>query len=69
MPPHLCPTGQRVDPARRLLLAGTRPADVAPLVGFSDQPHLTRHFTRMPGATPARYAASGSAGNPVDAPL
>lgn len=69
VPPHLYLTGRRVGLARRLLLVGTRPADVAPLVGFSDQPHLTRDFARRLGTTPARYAASGGAGNPVDAPL
>lgn len=41
---------------RHLLLAGMRPADVAATAGFSDQAHLTRHFRRMPGTGPARYA-------------
>ena len=31
--------------------------------------HLVRASSRMLGTTPARYAASGSAGKPVDAPL
>ena len=56
MPPHLYLTGRRVDMARRLLLAGMRPADVAAAAGFYDQPHLTRHFRRMLGTSPARYA-------------
>jgi AraC-like DNA-binding protein len=56
IPPHAYLTGRRVDLARRLLLAGMRPVDVAPAVGFSDQSHLTRHFQRMLGTSPARYA-------------
>ncbi|WP_328655676.1 helix-turn-helix domain-containing protein [Streptomyces sp. NBC_00334] len=57
MPPHTYLTGRRIDRARRLLLAGKRPADVATAVGFYDQAHLNRHFTRHLSVTPARYAA------------
>jgi AraC-like DNA-binding protein len=57
LPPHRYLTGRRVEVARRLLLAGHPPAEVAGLAGFYDQPHLTRHFRRMLGTTPARYAA------------
>lgn len=56
MPPHLYLTGRRVDSARRMLLAGMRPADVATAAGFYDQSHLNRHFRRMLGTSPARYA-------------
>lgn len=56
VPPHLYLTGRRVDMARRLLLAGMRPAEVATAAGFYDQSHLTRHFRRMLGTSPARYA-------------
>lgn len=56
MPPHLYLTGRRVDLARRLLLTGQRPAEVATAAGFYDQSHLTRHFRRMLGTSPARYA-------------
>ncbi|NED99376.1 AraC family transcriptional regulator [Phytoactinopolyspora halotolerans] len=56
MPPHAYFTGRRMDLARRLLLAGERPADVATAVGFYDQSHLTRHFKRYLGTSPARYA-------------
>jgi AraC-like DNA-binding protein len=56
IPPHLYLTGRRVDTARHLLLAGMRPADVAHAAGFYDQSHLTRHFRRMLGTSPARYA-------------
>ncbi|MFI9099944.1 helix-turn-helix domain-containing protein [Streptomyces fildesensis] len=66
LPPHVYLTGLRIDRARRLLLAGGRPADVATEVGFYDQAHLNRHFRRHVGTTPARYAADpqGPQGNP-----
>ncbi|WP_422770113.1 helix-turn-helix domain-containing protein [Plantactinospora sp. WMMC1484] len=59
LPPHAYLTGRRVDRARRLLLAGERPAGVAVAVGFHDQAHLHRHFVRHVGITPARYARAG----------
>jgi AraC-like DNA-binding protein len=62
LPPHRYLTGRRVDRARRLLLDGLPPAEVAAAVGFSDQAHLTRHFRRVLGTTPAAYARS--AGRP-----
>lgn len=55
LPPHTYLTGRRIEQARRLLLDGHRPADVATTVGFHDQAHLNRHFTRHIGTTPARY--------------
>jgi AraC-like DNA-binding protein len=60
IPPHRYLTGRRVELARRLLLAGHRPAEVAQAAGFSDQAHLTRHFTRMLGTSPGRYAPGRS---------
>ncbi|AHH98161.1 hypothetical protein KALB_4799 [Kutzneria albida DSM 43870] len=56
MPPHLYLTGRRVDLARRHLLAGESAAQAAVLAGFYDQSHLTRHFRRTLGTTPAHYA-------------
>ena len=56
LPPHRYLTGRRVDLARRLLLDGRPPAEVATAAGFYDQAHLTRHFTRLLGTSPARYA-------------
>jgi AraC-like DNA-binding protein len=56
MPPHAYVTGRRVDLARRLLLGGHRPVEVATAVGFYDQSHLSRHFNRMLGVSPASYA-------------
>ncbi|MEE6257814.1 helix-turn-helix transcriptional regulator [Plantactinospora sonchi] len=65
LPPHRYLTGRRIDLARRLLLAGMPPAEVAVAAGFYDQAHLTRHFRRYLGVGPARFAAvhrSGGAG-------
>jgi AraC-like DNA-binding protein len=56
LPPHRYLTGRRVDRARRLLLDGAPAADVAAAAGFTDQAHLTRHFKRYLGTTPARYS-------------
>ncbi|MCY0935198.1 helix-turn-helix domain-containing protein [Streptomyces sp. H34-S4] len=59
LPPHAYLTGLRVAKARRLLLAGMRPAEAALAAGFYDQAHLTRHFGRHVGISPARFARSG----------
>lgn len=56
--PHAYVIGRRIDLARRLLLAGAPPADVAAAAGFCDQAHLTRYFKRHTSATPAAYARS-----------
>ncbi|MET7369672.1 AraC family transcriptional regulator [Streptomyces sp. NPDC005566] len=55
MPPHTWLTDARVRRARQLLDAGTTPADAATAVGFTDQPHLNRHFTRIVGVPPGAY--------------
>ncbi len=55
MPPHAWLTDARVRRARRLLDACTTPAEVAVAVGFTDQPHLNRHFTRIVGVPPGAY--------------
>ncbi|NYD37339.1 AraC family transcriptional regulator [Actinomycetospora corticicola] len=60
LPPHRYLVGRRVDLARRLLLAGMPAARVAVESGFHDQAHLTRHFRRLLGVTPGRFAG-GSA--------
>ncbi|WP_078871968.1 AraC family transcriptional regulator [Streptomyces sp. NRRL S-337] len=62
LPPHTYLTGKRIEWARRLLLDGRRPAAVAAAVGFHDQAHLNRHFTRHVGTTPARFAAGAARG-------
>ncbi|WP_432057770.1 AraC family transcriptional regulator [Streptomyces sp. bgisy022] len=55
MPPHTWLTDARVRRARRLLDAGTAPSLAALEVGFTDQPHLNRHFSRMIGVPPGAY--------------
>lgn len=55
VPPHAYLVGRRVDLARRLLLEGVAPAEVAAAAGFHDQAHLSRHFRRHVGTTPGRY--------------
>jgi AraC-like DNA-binding protein len=54
--PHAYVIGRRVEVARRLLLAGNAPADVATAAGFYDQAHFTRHFKRHTSVTPAEFA-------------
>lgn len=58
MPPHAYLTHLRILRAKELLLGGVRASDVAPLIGLYDQAQLTRHFRRLVGTTPARYALS-----------
>jgi transcriptional regulator GlxA family with amidase domain len=56
MPPHAYLTRLRIANANALLAAGQKPTDVATAVGFYDQSQLTRHFRRIVGTTPGRYA-------------
>ncbi|WP_320774915.1 AraC family transcriptional regulator [Streptomyces sp. CRN 30] len=58
IPPYAWLAQYRVTRARALLDSGLRPAEVAPLVGFADQAHLTRWFRRVLGVTPAAYRNS-----------
>lgn len=53
--PHRYLTSRRVGRARRLLLDGLAPGEVAVAAGFYDQAHLTRHFKKLVGVTPGRY--------------
>jgi AraC-like DNA-binding protein len=53
--PHQYLMSRRVDRARRLLLDGRPPGEVATVTGFYDQSHLTRHFRKLVGVTPGRY--------------
>jgi len=53
--PHAYLVQRRIRLARKLLAAGASPADAAIRAGFSDQPHMTRVFTRHFGITPGRY--------------
>ncbi|CAN5274920.1 hypothetical protein BH09ACT5_BH09ACT5_12500 [soil metagenome] len=61
VPPHLYVTGRRVELARRYLLDGIPAADAAARAGFYDQSHLSRHFKRMHGVTPAVFASRRAA--------
>ncbi|GLJ88873.1 AraC family transcriptional regulator [Streptomyces poonensis] len=54
--PHQYLMSRRVDRARRLLLDGRAVSEVAALTGFYDQAHLSRHFKRLVGVPPGRYA-------------
>jgi AraC-like DNA-binding protein len=56
--PHRYLVGRRIDVARGRLLEGHQVAQVAADVGFHDQAHLTKHFKRLVGITPARYRAA-----------
>lgn len=58
--PHQYLMSRRVEHARRLLLAGQPPGEVAALSGFYDQAHLTRHFKRWVGVPPGRYARTSA---------
>ena len=48
----------RVSRARELLRGGVAAGDVAQRVGFYDQSQLHRHFRRIVGVAPGRYASS-----------
>lgn len=58
MPPHTYLTHLRIVEAKRLLDRGLRASEVAARVGLYDQSQLNRHFRRIVGTTPGRYAAA-----------
>ena len=66
MPPHGYLTQIRLRCARRSLAAGVEPAEAALAAGFCDQSHLTKHFKRSFGITPAQYAVSHVEGRNSD---
>ncbi|MGW2591329.1 AraC family ligand binding domain-containing protein [Streptomyces sp. NPDC001515] len=68
MPPHAWLTDARVRRARKLLDAGAPPAAAAVAVGFTDQPHLNRHFTRIVGVPPGAYQRARGARTYKNAP-
>jgi AraC-like DNA-binding protein len=57
-PPYEYLTHARIHRARELLRAGCPPATVAPAVGYYDQSQLHRHFLKIVGTTPGKYARS-----------
>jgi AraC-like DNA-binding protein len=58
LPPHAYLESVRIRQAQRLLAHGEPIAQVAYDLGFSDQSHLTRRFTRLLGITPGHYLHS-----------
>jgi AraC-like DNA-binding protein len=60
MTPHAYQTQLRVRRAKALLRAGLPITLVAVEAGFYDQAHLTRHFKRIVGLTPGRYATDAT---------
>lgn len=52
--PYRYRTMRRLQAARRLVIQGEALAEIAPMVGFADQSHLTRHFKAAFGMTPGR---------------
>jgi AraC-like DNA-binding protein len=56
LPPHTYLIQTRVRKAREMIAAGTKLAEVACAVGFTDQSHLTRQFKRITGVTPGQYS-------------
>src|SRR5262249_17371482 len=58
VPPYQFLTHARIHRARELLRAGMPALRVASAVGYCDQSQLHRHFVRLVGQSPARYATS-----------
>jgi AraC-like DNA-binding protein/mannose-6-phosphate isomerase-like protein (cupin superfamily) len=56
LPPHAYHINARIEHAKRLLLVGTPISEVALALGFHDQSHFTRHFRRIVGVPPRRFA-------------
>jgi AraC-like DNA-binding protein len=57
MPPHAYQTQLRINRAKQLLRQLRSLSEVALMTGFADQSHFTRHFRRLVGVTPGRFAA------------
>jgi len=57
MPPHAYQNQVRVNRAKTLLRSGTSCCDVAISMGFADQSHFHRHFRKLVGVSPGRYAS------------
>jgi AraC-like DNA-binding protein len=56
MPPHAYQIQVRIAHAKRLLLRGLPVSRVASESGFFDLSHFSRHFKRLVGVAPGRYA-------------
>ena len=57
--PHAYVLGRRLEAARDRILGGQALADVAAELGFADQAHLSRRFSRFLGTTPGRFRGAG----------
>lgn len=57
MAPHTFQLQLRLTRAKELLKRSIPSGEIALRVGFFDQSHFTRHFTRTVGVSPGRYAA------------
>ena len=55
MAPHQWLIKRRIECAKSLLLSDRSLAEIAIVCGFADQSHLTRHFTRSEGSSPAHW--------------
>jgi AraC-like DNA-binding protein len=60
LPPQAYQLRLRLSLAQRALREGVPPARVAAEFGFTDQSHLTRHFKKALGVTPASYARASA---------
>jgi AraC-like DNA-binding protein len=58
MPPHTWLMQQRIARARGLLQGGCLPVEVAMLLGFADQSHLSRQFKQVYGVGPGAYRSA-----------
>ncbi len=58
LPPHAYQIHVRIKRACHLLRNGMQCVEVAPLSGFADQSHFTRHFKKIMGVTPSVYAGT-----------
>lgn len=61
LPPHAYQTALKVERAKAMIGAGTPLAEAATAAGFYDQSQMTRHFRRLVGMTPGRYARATGA--------
>lgn len=53
--PYRYLTMRRLDHLRALMVAGRTLTEASLIAGFADQSHMTHHFTRAYGITPARW--------------
>jgi AraC-like DNA-binding protein len=56
MPPYTYLESVRIRHTQQLIKAGMPLVDVAAVVGFSSQSHMTRQFKNIIGVTPGQYA-------------